>query len=155
MDSIVSKPTLEKNLVTCKPSEALAQMVKIRELLEKWLKDIELSALFEEIPGIVRTTPEMTDDEKKEANKKNTELLMNAIKIKGLALFDNALKKYPEETLAVLALSCFVEPEHVDDYTMGDYINALVEMKNDKVTAGFFTLAISAVQTIFSIALRR
>lgn len=155
MDSVVSKPKLDKNLVTCKPSEALAQMVKIRVLLEKWLKNIELSELFKEIPGITKITPTMTADEKKDAVNKNTELLMETIKTKGLALFDNAMIKYPEETLAVLALSCFVEPENVDDYTMGDYINALVELKNDKATAGFFTLATSAVATIFSIALKR
>lgn len=155
MDSIVSKPKLDKNLVTCKPSEALAQMCRIRDLLEKWLKDIELSKLFEEIPEVVKITPNMTDDEKKDAINKNSTLLLDTIKTKGLMLFDNALKKYPEETLAVLALSCFVEPENVDDYTMGDYINALAEMKNDKATAGFFTLATTAVQTIFSIALRR
>lgn len=155
MDSIVSKPKLNKNLATCKPTEALAQMVKIRKLLEKWLKDIELAELFEEIPGIVKVAADATDEDKKNAFQQNYKILLKTIKEKGLALFDKALIDYPDETLSVLALACFVEPENVDDYTMSDYIEALIAMKNDKATTGFFTLLLSAVQTIFAIALKR
>ena len=34
---------------------------------------------------------------------------------------------------------CFVEPEHVDDHSMAEYLEAFTELINDEAVIGFFT----------------
>ena len=54
-------------------------------------------------------------------------------------MFDAMLESHAKETLELLALLCFVEPENVDDHPMSEYIEALNELLNDKAVLGFFT----------------
>ena len=53
-------------------------------------------------------------------------------------IIDSALGEYPDETLEVLALLCFVEPENVDDHPMSEYITALTELITDEAVINFF-----------------
>ena len=58
-------------------------------------------------------------------------------------LFDRAFEKYPEDTLAVLALSCFVEPKDVDKNPISEYLGCLTDMVNSKEVMSFFGLLAS------------
>lgn len=118
-----------KNLANCKPSEFLKQTVRLRKSLEKWVKSTDIINIRKTLPTL---TDEMTDEEKrtaiKEQGKKN---LLNII--------DAAMEKCPDETLEVLALACFVEPENVDNHTMSEYILSILEMVQDECVVSFFT----------------
>jgi hypothetical protein len=47
---------------------------------------------------------------------------------------------HPKETLDVLALCCFVEPSEVDNYTMDEYMDCIMEMAQNKSVVNFFSL---------------
>ena len=61
-------------------------------------------------------------------------------------LLDNMLAQHPQETLNVLALCCFVEPEHVDDYTIDEYFQCIMDMMQNKSVMNFFSL-LAQIQT--------
>jgi hypothetical protein len=109
--------------------------------------------LFEPIKGAVKVNNSMSDEERDAAIEENKKLLIAALRKKGLHIFDKALAEHTAETLEILALICFVEPDHVDDYSIGDYWQALEEMLNDKATLSFFTLFKTMLGTIGSTAL--
>lgn len=118
-----------KNLANCKPSEFLKQTNKIRKSVSKWLTDTD-------IMNIRKRTSDIPDDAteeeraraKLEQAKKNTSAMLDAI-----------LDEHPDETLELLALLCFVEPENVDDHTITEYLEAFNELMNDKAVLSFFT----------------
>jgi len=54
------------------------------------------------------------------------------------AMLDAIMVDYPQETLEILALVCFIEPEDVDKHTMREYLLALNEILSDEAVIGFF-----------------
>ena len=55
------------------------------------------------------------------------------------AIFDAVLEDHPAETLEIIALACFVEPEHVDDHHMSLYLQNIGEIIADESVLSFFT----------------
>ncbi len=117
-----------KNLANCTPIEFLRQTNRIRKAVDKWLKAIDLE-------NIKKRLPKLTDIENKEERQK-------AIKEQAWKNFsdilENALEQHPEQTLEVLALACFVEPENVNDHSMSEYLQAFAELINDEGVLSFF-----------------
>ena len=117
-----------KNLANCKPREFMVQTSKIKKAVEKWLT-------VTDIMNIRKTMPELKEGMSKEERKKALEDQAR----KNLSImFDTIFDKYPEETLDVLALCCFVEPENVDDYPVSEYLKAFTEIIDDEAVIGFF-----------------
>ena len=118
-----------KNLANCKPSEFLSQTVKIRRAAEKWLTATEVLEIRKRMPNEL---PENEGERRK------------AIREQGLKNFwdiwDAIAEKHPEETLNLLALSCFIPPDEVDDHPVSYYMDAVNEMIHDEAVQGFFTL---------------
>ena len=73
-----------------------------------------------------------TDKEKREALQAQASKNINA-------MLAAVMEEHPEETLEVLALMCFVEPENVDDYTMAEYFDAFNDLISNKSVMDFFT----------------
>lgn len=122
-----------KNLANCKPSEFLAQTVKIRRAVEKWLTVNDIIAIRKRMPEgyELLKSYEAKEKARDEQAKKNL-----------LEMFDNAFEAHPDETLELLALLCFVEPAEVDSYPISDYLESISDMlKNDSVIAFFTSLA--------------
>lgn len=117
-----------KTLANCKPSEFLQQTVKIKNIVSDWLEKTKIMEVRKIAPKL---TEGMTEDMKAEAikaqGKKN---IMN--------MLDIACEKYPEETVKVLAVCCFIEPEEADNHPMGEYLEAFGEMIGDKSVISFF-----------------
>lgn len=126
-----------KNLANCKPSEFLVQTNKIRKSVEKWLK-------LTDIPNIRKNVPPVKEGQTKEERKAE---LKKATKDNLNKIFDAVLEEHPEETLELLGLLCFVEPEHVDDYPVSFYIQSFNDVINDEAVIGFFTSLVSLEQT--------
>lgn len=128
-----------KTIANCKPSEFLRQTNRLRKSAEKWMRDTDIINIRKRIPVYTTVPPDATQEQKEEivrANKKLTEeqMIKNAN-----AILDAVLEEHPDETLEILALCCFVEPEHVDDYSIADYLNAFTEILQNGAVISFFT----------------
>lgn len=136
-----------KNLATCKPTEFVAQTAKIKEAVSSWIDAIDLMKIratqpkYEILP--IDATPEQRAEIiKKNAEKQRKQTMQNLNKI-----LDKMLVEHPKETLDVLALCCFVEPEHVDDYTIDEYFQCIMDMMQNKSVINFFSL-LAQMQTV-------
>lgn len=127
-----------KNLANCKPSEFLRQTNKIRKSASRWLKDVNV---FE----IRRRKPEGYDDMTEEEQK---ESMREQARENLYEMMDSALETYADETLELLALLCFVEPEKADDCKVTDYLKSFTEIINDKDVMDFFISLVRLTESI-------
>lgn len=125
-----------KNLANCKPSEFLVQTNKIRKSAANWLT-------MTDIMNIRKVQPLLRDDMTKEERKKALE---DQAKKNLSNMLDSILESHPKETLDLLALCCFVDPENVDDYPVSEYLMSFTELMNDEAVLGFFTSLMRLVQ---------
>lgn len=126
-----------KNLANCKPSEFLAQTNKIRKTVERWLSLTKILEIRKNIPELKEG---QTADEIKAAAAEQAKKNLTAI-------LDAIMEQHPKETLDLLALLCFVEPENVDDHPMSEYLAAFNELISDEAVLGFFTSLVRLGQT--------
>lgn len=128
-----------QNLAKCKPSEFLRQTNRIRKSAEKWLKDTDIMNIRRRMKPMQKITDGMTAEEKEAVAARNRQTLQQQTADNLRAILDAILDEHPDETLELLALMCFVEPENVDDYPIADYITAINDMLSDEAVMGFFT----------------
>ena len=124
-----------KNLANCSPTEFLRQTSRIRKSVQKWLTDTDIINIRKRLPDI---ETDATDDDKKKALEEQARENVNAI-------LDAVMDEHPEETVELLALLCFVEPDDADNHTMDEYFSALDDMLNSQSVVSFFTSAVSLV----------
>ena len=127
-----------KTLANCTPREFLIQTNRIRIAVEKWLNDTKILEIRERRPEL----PELKKPKNKEELEANKELSdkalaeqirKNAFDMLGAMLDDNL-----DETLTLLALVCFIEPEDIDKYTMSELLGGITDVLNDESVIGFF-----------------
>ena len=128
-----------KNLANCKPSEFLAQTSKIRKSVEKWLKATDIMGIRKTLPTLVKVSPDMTAEECADALAENIRRREAQVKENAMRILEAVLDEHPQETLELLALLCFIEPEKVDDYPVGYYLTAFSDIINDEAVLNFFT----------------
>lgn len=128
-----------KTLADCKPSEFLKQTNRIRKSAEKWLTDTDIANIRKRLPKFETAPKEATDEQRSEIIKRNAAAKAEQAKKNLSAILDAMLDEHPDETLEVLALCCFVEPENVDDHTVGEYLTAFAKLIGDESVIGFFT----------------
>lgn len=117
-----------KNLANCKPSEFLRQTNRIRKALAKWLTATDIKNIRARKPEL----PEGASDEERE------KALDRQMRENWSDILDEIMEKHPDETLELLALASFVEPEDVDNYTVSEYLGSFMEIMNDSTAMGFF-----------------
>lgn len=118
-----------KNLANCKPTEFLIQTNKIRKYAEKWLT-------ITGIPDIRKNVPPVKEGQTKEERK---EELAEVAKENFRKILDAVMQDHPQETVELMGLMCFVEPEDVDNHPMSFYLESVSEILNDEAVLGFFT----------------
>lgn len=127
-----------KNLANCKPSEFLRQTNRIRKSASKWMKDVNVFEIRRRKPdGFEDMTKEEKQESMREQARKNL-----------IEMMDSALDTYADETLELLALLCFVEPEKADDYKVTDYLKSFTEIINDKDVMDFFISLVRLTESI-------
>lgn len=128
-----------KTLANCTPREFLKQTSLIRKSVSKWLKDTDIINIRKRMPELRKITKEMSEDERTAAFNENKK----AVEVQSLEnlndILDAVMDRYPDETLEVIALICFVEPSKVDDYPMTEYLKSLTEILTDDTVMSFFT----------------
>ena len=128
-----------KNLATCKPSEFLKQTYRIKNSVEKWLTDTDILNIRKNLPQLVPLSKDMSDEERLAVFEENKRKSQEQLKKNAMAILDAVMDKHADETLAILALCCFVEPDHVDDHPIEFYLNNFTEIISNKAVVGFFT----------------
>ena len=127
---MTEKKRITKTLATCSPTEFLVQANKIRKVAAKWLEETEILNIRKRpVEGIADN---MGDDERKTAVAKQVKKNISD-------MLDAALEKYPKDTLELLAMVCFVEPDEIDDYPIMEYLNAVTTVIGDEAVLSFFT----------------
>ena len=131
-----------KNLANCKPSEFLKQSLRIKRNVEKWLTSEDIKAIRERVPEAEKILNTMTPEEKGEVFLRNQKKKKEQVIQNFLDILDIMLDRKADETLSVIALCCFVEPEEVDDHPMDEYLGAIADLlENDNVFRFFSSLA--------------
>lgn len=133
---------LEKTLANCKPSEFVAQTAKIKKAVKHWMDLTKIAEIRSQKPVYESFQPGATAEEKKAVIERNAVAQKKQAMENFSQIVDEMLEKHPEETLQVLALCCFVEPENVDDYPVSEYLRSMMELFNDEAVIGFFTLLV-------------
>ena len=133
---------LEKTLANCKPSEFVAQTAKIKKAVKHWMDLTKIAEIRSQKPVYESFQPGATAEEKKAVIERNAAAQKRQAMENFSQIVDEMLEKHPEETLQVLALCCFVEPENVDDYPVSEYLRSMMELFNDEAVIGFFTLLV-------------
>lgn len=137
-----------KTLVTCKPSEFLRQTNRIKKAVEKWLTDTDVLNIRKRLPSLEKMPEGASEEERLAVFERNKKLAEEQAQKNLSAMLDAMLEEHPEETLQILALCCFIEPEHVDDYKVTDYLNAFNSIISDRAVLNFFISLASLGQTI-------
>lgn len=128
-----------KTLANCTPTEFLKQTSLIRKSVSKWLKDTDIMNIRARMPELTKITDDMSDEERKAVFKANKEAVTKQSMENLNAMLDAMIDQYPEETLEIMALVCFVDPKHVDDYPMKEYLKSVTEIMTDDAVLSFFT----------------
>ena len=118
-----------KNLSNCKPSEFLAQTIKIKNLVRDWLNATKIMDIRKNFSQV----------DKSLSKEERTNAIVNQALSNWSDMLDRMFIDNAEKTLALIALVNFVEPEHVDDYEMGDYLQSISELLSDSRVLSFFT----------------
>lgn len=129
-----------KTLVNCTPTEFFAQTNKIREKVSSWLEHTNILEIRKKVPtGLPDIDKDMNDDEKAEVLLKRNEMMKKQVRANFSEILESIFSKAPEETIEIMALACFIEPEDADKHTMSEYIGCLNEMLEDEAVIGFFS----------------
>ena len=120
-----------KSLANCKPTEFFTQTNRIRKSVEKWLTDTDIINIRNRIPAYEAAPKGATAEERKAVIERNAEKQRKQASENAKAMLDAIMEAHPEETLEVLALCCFVEPDHIDDFPVRDYIATFTELISD------------------------
>lgn len=130
-----------KTLANCTPREFLKQTARIRHRAEAWLDMTKILDIRKHAPEIPK---DATDEEKQKIvygqAKKNLSKILDAV-----------LDEHPDETLELLGLLCFVEPEEVDNHTIDFYLDAVSDLLSSKAVIRFFTSLVQLGQINTSI----
>lgn len=137
-----------KNIVTCKPREFLKQTNRIRLAAEKWMKAVGIVDIRSRKPaGLVTITKDMSETEVMEAKQQNAKLIAEQSRKNLYDIIVSAIEEHPDETLEILALACFVEPEDIDNHRVSFYLANLSDILADADVLSFFTSLASLEQT--------
>lgn len=127
-----------KTLANCKPTEFLKQTNRVKKSVEKWLTVTDIMNIRKNVPK-APALEGLGESEKREAVENYKKRQQEQAKKNLSKMLDAILEEHPDETLELLALLCFVEPEDVDEHPISEYLTAVSEMLGDEAVIGFFT----------------
>lgn len=136
-----------KNLATCTPREFLKQTNRIRKSAEKWITATNITAIRNRKVEGLQEIPKDDVEEASRVRKENAEKITKQRAQNLNDILNAALEEHIDETLEILALACFVEPENVDDHKISFYLRNLSDILADQDVLGFFTSLAQLEQT--------
>lgn len=127
-----------KTLANCTPREFLKQTNRIRISAEKWLTATKILEIRKRMPELPAPTETKDKAELQKAIEERKEAFAKQTRENLFAMLEAMLETNADETLELLALCCFVEPEDVDNHTMSEYLVSMGELLNDAGVISFF-----------------
>ena len=127
-----------KNLANCTPREFLKQTNRIRISAEKWLTATKILEIRKRMPELPAPTETKDKEELRKAIEERKEAFAKQTRENLFAMLEAMLETNADETLELLALCCFIEPEDVDNHTMSEYLVSIGELLNDAGVVSFF-----------------
>lgn len=117
-----------KTLANCTPREFLVQTNKIRKSVSRWLKLTDIVNIRKRVPALPL---DMSKEDRDKAMREQAVENLNA-------MLDAMLDEHPDETIEVLGLLCFIEPEDLDNYKMSDLLGGFAEVIGCPEVINFF-----------------
>lgn len=127
-----------KTLANCTPREFLKQTNRIRISAEKWLTATKILEIRKRMPELPAPTETKDKEELRKAIEERKEAFAKQTRENLFAMLEAMLETNADETLELLALCCFIEPEDVDNHTMSEYLVSIGELLNDAGVVSFF-----------------
>ena len=127
-----------KTLANCTPREFLKQTNRIRISADKWLTATKILEIRKRMPEIPAPTETKDKAELQKAIEARKEAFAKQTRENLFAMLEAMLETNADETLELLALCCFIEPEDVDNYTMSELLVGIGELLNDAGVISFF-----------------
>lgn len=135
-----------KTLATCNPFEFLAQTNRIKESVEKWLTVTDVLNIRKRTAALEMVPKDGTPEERQAVFERNKQASTEQA-LKNLSAMWTAISvDHPKETVEVMALCCFIEPEEIVNYQTRDLMIAFNSLISDKAVIDFFTSFISLAQ---------
>ena len=129
-----------KTLATCSPVEFLVQTNKIRRSVESWLTLTKVMEIRKRLPELPQgAKPEDVKKARQEQAKKNFS-----------SILDSVLEEHPQETVELLGMLCFIEPDDLENHSMLEIISSVNELIASPEVLSFFTSLTQLVQTVTS-----
>lgn len=131
-----------KTLANCTPREFMVQTNKIRKSVQNWLsltKVMEIRKQKTEIEKLPEIPESATKEEKEVAEKARKEAVWQQSKKNLTAMLDAIMDDYPDETIELLGLLCFIDPDDLENHKMTELFEALNEMLDCQEVIAFFT----------------
>ena len=144
-----------KNLANCKPSEFFKQTLRIKRNVEKWLTSDDIKTIRSRKADYEEIVDTMTPKEKGEIMIRNKAKAEELVIKNFMDILEVMLDKKFDETLSVLALCCFVEPDHVDDYQVDEYLGSIADLISNPNVLRFFVSLAQLGQTNISIVSKK
>ena len=135
-----------KTLSTCSEVEFLRQTNKIRKAVEQWLTKTNILNIRKRIAEFQTVPKDATKEEKFRIAAENKEREAEQVKKNLNDMLDAMLEEYPEETVKVMKLCCFVDPEDTTSHHITYYMGAFAQMLGDENVIGFFQSLILMAQ---------
>lgn len=130
-----------KNLSNCTNTEFLQQAVRIRAPFKAWLERTGIPAIRARVPeGWVDMTEEEVNALPAEVREARRAAALEQAARNTAEIIDAALTLDFDNTVALLCLATFTDPERFDDVPILDYLNAVQEMMRSPRVIGFFRL---------------
>lgn len=134
-----------KNLANCKPTEFLRQTNRIRKYVAQWL----------DMTGILDIRKDMPEVDKNTSEEEKVKAIREQARKNISRMFDAILDDHPTETMTLLGLLCFVEPDDIDNYPVKDYLAAFTDILNSDEVIDFFTALLGTVSKLGSTLSKR
>lgn len=142
-----------KTLANCTPREFMKQTNRIRISAEKWLTATKILEIRKRMPDLPAPTTSKDKVEIQKAMDERREAFAKQTRENLFAMLEAMFDTNADETLELLALCCFVEPEDVDKHTMSEYLANIGELMADAGVLSFFdSLVKLGVSSMASVA---
>lgn len=133
-----------KTLANCTDIEFLQQTNKIRHAVQNWLTVTDIVNIKNRM---AETKAIPKDEEQAQIVRENNIELVRQQTMKNIDdILDSILEDHPEETLKVLRLCCFVDPDD-DSHKITYYLGAFSQMMKNQEVIDFFTSLVNLGQT--------
>lgn len=152
VDELTKKP---ENIATCAPTKALTQCYKISEKLEKWLTITDIANIRKKAPKLleVPSIPDNATEEEKakirekavKAIEENDRRLAKQSKDNWFEIIKSVMGEHPQETVELIAMCCFIEPEDMDNYPLTFYMDAVSDIFENESILRFFNSSVRLV----------